>query len=278
MFIDPNEQSYRPCRYGGVKLEFRGPKRDLKDDYVAFLGGTETYGKFVDAPFPQLLEEQTDIPCINLGLPNAGVDVLLNEAGIAEMASGARLTILQVPCAIGMNNKFYKVHPRRNDRFLGARQPLKELFPEVDFTEFSFARHMLSNLRHVSKDRFFYVRKELAQRWVVRMRRLLGRIEGPVVLLWFSGRTPEDHFDDPEIRFQPSLVNRAMLNVLNADVANLIEFDTANSDRADDVDTEMVDKVFSLMSKHVVRDLPGQKAHDRAAEALIPAIEAMLKT
>ncbi len=42
---------YYPCRYGASKLLFRGPRRRLQGDYVAFLGGTETYGKFIETPF-----------------------------------------------------------------------------------------------------------------------------------------------------------------------------------------------------------------------------------
>ncbi len=45
---------YVPCRYGKSKLLFRGPKRKLTAPYVAMIGGTETYGKFVETPFPAL--------------------------------------------------------------------------------------------------------------------------------------------------------------------------------------------------------------------------------
>ena len=34
---------YLPCRYGTSKLLFRGPRRPLKEPYIAFLSGTETY-------------------------------------------------------------------------------------------------------------------------------------------------------------------------------------------------------------------------------------------
>ena len=39
---------------GPRKLLFRGPKRDLDQPFVAFLGGTNTYGKFIERPFPDL--------------------------------------------------------------------------------------------------------------------------------------------------------------------------------------------------------------------------------
>ena len=46
--------NYDPCTYPDSKLMFRGPQRDLTSDYIAFLGGTETYGKFIAEPFPYL--------------------------------------------------------------------------------------------------------------------------------------------------------------------------------------------------------------------------------
>lgn len=151
------------CRYGASKLAFRGPKRSLTNEYVAFIGGTETYGKFVSRPFAQAVEAATGVACVNLGQPNAGIDVMLGDPGLARIASGAAAVVLQVPCAANLSNPFYKVHSRRNDRFLRAEPPLCALFTEVDFTEFSFTRHMLMHLRNVSPERFGEVRQGLAQ-------------------------------------------------------------------------------------------------------------------
>lgn len=223
---------YETCRYGGSKLSFRGPRRDLRTDYIAFIGGTETYGKFVETPFPQILEAETGLTCVNLGWPNAGIDVLLNDPGPARIAAGAQLCVLQVPCAANLSNRFYRVHARRNDRFLEASEALRRLFPEVDFTEFSFTRHMLIRLRALSPERFALVQEELAAVWVAGMQRLVGAIGGSVVLFWFSDRRPEVHCDDPDVSHEPALVSRAMLDALKGRVAALVELDTSGIGRA----------------------------------------------
>ena len=73
-----------------------------------------------------------------------------------------RYDILFEPVQIGpvtAPNRFYAVHPRRNDRFLRPSAKIEALFPEIDFTEFSFNRHMLSALESVSADRFGQVRR-----------------------------------------------------------------------------------------------------------------------
>ena len=103
---------YKPVRYGTCKLTFRGPLRDLSGGYVACLGGTETHGKFLDRPWPERLEADLGLPCVNFGLPNAGPDVFLRDDGLLDLARAASAVVLQVPCAMNLSNPYYDVHPR----------------------------------------------------------------------------------------------------------------------------------------------------------------------
>ena len=137
---------YYPCRYGTSRILFRGPRRLLDGSYVAFLGSTETYGRFVEAPYPALLEDRLAVSCVNFGVVNAGVDLYLNDPGVMGLAAGAGAKVVQVMGAQNLSNRYYSVHPRRNDRFLRASDRLEALYPEVDFTEFHFVRHLLGKL------------------------------------------------------------------------------------------------------------------------------------
>lgn len=256
------------CQYQGSRLLFRGPKRSLSHDYIAFLGGTETYGKFVARPYPDRLEERTGATCVNLGWPNAGIDVFLKDRGLMSMAQGARLTVLQVPNASNLTNRFYTVHPRRNDRFLKARDPLRKLYPEIDFTDFSFTRHMLATLKAHSLDRFALLHQDLAQVWIAGMRRLIERIGGPVILLWFSDRAPDMLFDAPEMDYEPALVSRGMLDALTEVVAGIAHVPRGAPDKVEALE----DRLFLHIDAQAARDLPGQGAHDAAADALLPLI------
>ena len=71
--LGPGGLDYRPCRYGTSKILFRGPKRSLDEPYVAFFGGTTTYGKFVQTPFASLVEQSLNFNCINFGSVNGGI-------------------------------------------------------------------------------------------------------------------------------------------------------------------------------------------------------------
>ena len=263
---------YCPCRYAGSKLLFRGPARPLSGDYLAFLGGTETYGKFIRDPFPAMIERRTGLACVNLGWPNAGLDVLLHDPAMARARRTARAVVLQVPGAQNLSNRFYSVHTRRNDRFVKAERPLSRLFPEVDFTEFHFTRHMLRRLQHISPERFDVVREELRTAWVERMGTLIARPGPPVVVLWFAARRPGQDCDGADLAKDPAFVTRRMLETVRGSAAAVVEV-TAS---ATALRTGTSGMVFSRVEAPAANELLGPAAHAEAALALTPALQAVM--
>jgi len=259
---------YCPCHYFGSKLIFRGPPRHLDGDYVAFLGGTETYGKFIREPFPAMVEKRLGLACVNLGWPNAGLDVLLNDPAMSKARAAAAAVVLQMPGAQNMSNRFYTVHRRRNDRFLKATAALRRLFPDVDFTEFHFTRHMLRRLQGVSPDRFDLVREELRTVWVERMDKLLAGDGPPVVALWFAARRPSLGCDGADLAQDPAFVTRRMLEAVRTKAAQVVEV-TAS---ATALKTGTSGMVFSSVEAPAANELLGPAAHAEAAVALVPAL------
>ncbi|KGM87823.1 hypothetical protein rosmuc_02561 [Roseovarius mucosus DSM 17069] len=262
---------YRPVTYDGSKLVFRGPQRRLTGDFVACLGGTETYGTFIDRPYPDLMERSLALPCVNFGWPNAGVDAFLKDEGLLDIVSRARAVVLQVPGAMNLSNPYYRVHPRRNDRFLEATQRLRRLYPEVDFTEFHFTRHMMRRLEDVSPDRFAVLREGLQEAWVTAMQTLLERIAAPVVLMWFSRHLPGLGHEAAGVADDPAFVSRAMLRAVGARAAQVVE--VVISPEACAQGTRGMR--FDPMQEAVAADLPGLLAHSEAARALSPVLEAL---
>lgn len=199
---------------------FRGPKRKAEGDYIAFLGGAETFGKFVARPFPRIVEEQTGQPALNLGMAHAGPDAYLADDTLLRIASGARAVVLQVPGAHNITNRFYAVHPRRNDRFLKASDLMKTVFGGVDFAEIAFTRHLLAHLRMTSPDRFAMLVDELRSAWAARMIQLVQKIDAPVILTWFAAQAPGQGDDD--LDRDPLLVTADMLEALRPHVADIV--------------------------------------------------------
>lgn len=261
-----------PCQYGDSRLSFRGPQRSLEGDYTLFLGGVETYGKFVPVPFPALLEERVGLPCVNMGCINAGVDTLLKDYWVMDAANRARVVVLQVSGAHMLSNRFYTVHPRRNDRFLRASAGLQALYPDVDFTAYTFTRHLLNDLRDRDPRRFLRVIAELRAGWRARTRTLISEIGRPVLLFWFADHLPGPAGQDPTAT-DPLFVGEEDIAAVRGACCEVVTACVSDEARvADLVALDVTPEDQAAASR-----LPGMAAHREAAEALAAPLERILR-
>ena len=267
--MGPGALDYLPCRYGASKLLFRGPRRKLDKPYVAFVGGTETYGRFIEKPFPSLVEEETGLVCANFGCLNAGIDVFAHDPFVPGAAADAKITVMQVMGAQNMTNRFYSVHPRRNDRFVAPSDLLRTIFREVDFSEYHFNKHLLMGLQKVSPERFETVYKELQSAWVARMRLMMGQMRGKTILLWFAGLGPSDHSTEHAgLGPDPLFVTRSMMEQVEPYVTKVLKVVPSRRARQDGTNG----MVFNPLEAHTAEELLGVQAHEEAAAAISQAI------
>ena len=265
-----------PCSYGVSQLTFRGPQRQTDGRFVLFLGGSDTFGRYVPEPFSHLIEFETGETCVNLGCQAAGPDVYLKDSTIQALCQDASVTVIQVIGATNLTNAYYKVHPRRNDRFIAPTKLLTELYSEVDFTEFSFTGHLISRLRALDEARFELVRCCLQATWKTRMEALISQISGPVLLLWFASRPATGamhlalHETDPNTdpNSEPLFVTAEMIEGLRGAVSDVIE---VVSDRG-----EMNGMSFAQLDFLAAYDSLGIAAHRAAAAALHGPLSARL--
>ena len=271
--LGPGALDYLPCRYGASKLVFRGPRRNLERPYFAFVGGTETYGKFLSEPYPALVEQKLGLTCANFGLLNAGVDAFVHDPFVISTSAKAQATVIQVMGAQNMTNRFYTVHPRRNDRFVSASTLLKTIYKEVDFADFNFNKHMLNDLLTISPDRFDIVRSELQQAWLARMRLILGGIKGKTVLLWFAhGGPPDGCTGATGLGHDPLFVTRQMMDEITPMVTTMVE--VSASPQAIEAGTEGM--FFSEMESMAAKEMLGPIAHAEAADAVVQALDGLM--
>ena len=263
---------YRPCRYGTTRVDFRGPKKRMDGRYVAFLGGTETYGKFIPRPFPEIIEDRIGLPCVNFGLTNAGVDVYLNEPEVLGFASRAEVTVIQVLGAQNMSNRFYRVHPRRNDRFVAASHLMRSVFHDVDFSEFNFTRHMLQEVSSHASERFSFVREELRTAWCSRMQMLLDRISGRKLLLWFAGHPPPVKLSQKRLGKDPMFVDIRMIETLRPLVDGVVQVRLSDAARSAGTDGMR----FRYLDRPAAETMLGPLAHEDAAKALEIELNALI--
>lgn len=263
---------YFPCRYGKSKLMFRGPRRELDGAFCAVLGGTETYGKFIPKPYPALVEQVLGLRMVNFGCINAGVDAYVNDAALIEMASRARVTVVQIVGAANLSNRFYAVHPRRNDRFLRASSLLCTLFREVDFADFHFTRHMLQTLQSVSPEKFEMLADELRVAWVARTRLLLERIGSPTVLLWMADHPPGPPQGPAVLTRSPVLVDAQMVAAVKPHATSYVEYVSSPAARA----LGSAGMAFSPLDELAAAAVPGPAVHAELAQQLAPVLKSLL--
>ncbi|MEP5151815.1 DUF6473 family protein [Planktotalea sp.] len=254
--------NYDLCAYDGSRLLFRGPKANLNKPYVAFLGATETFGKPVEHPFPTLLSEHLPAVPVNLGIIGGGLDAYLNDPAVMALAKNADLRVVQIMGALNLTNHYFRVHPRRNDRFVCAHETLCRLFPEVDFTEFHFTKAMLSALQRCSKERYQMVCDELQNIWLARMTMLLEKLGKRTVLLWFAGTPPpKDAINSPR---DPMLVDADMVHRMKMKSNAYVE--SVPDERC--IKHDELELLEQLASGPAAKQLMGRKAHLLAAQAL----------
>ena len=274
--IDGAGLSYAPCRYGMSRIFFRGPRRRLDQPYLAFIGGTETYGKFIDKPLPALIERDLRQTCVNFGCVNGGVDAFVNDPTIMAACHDADLTVVQVMGANYLSNRFYSVHPRRNDRFLRASTVMQAIYSDVDFSDFTFTRHMLTTLFELSAERFDIAVHELREAWVARMRNMLSQIGPRAILLWFSKEPLTDdpwQLRDRPLQVDPLFVTARMIDALRPQVLDVVEA----------IPTEIAlsqgtrGMFFSPMQAKAAGEMLSVASHMEASSKLLPVIRKHLR-
>lgn len=266
---------YQDYRFGRARQRFRGPMPDLTQPYIAFIGGSETYGKFVHDPYPAQVAKLLNMPAANWGTPGAGPSFFLKDPVLLEACSNAEACVVSVMGAVSMSNRLYTVFKRRNCRVRSTTESLQALYPTLNLSEFRFAHNMLRRMFQKNPENFRLLEIELRQAWVARMRELLDDIETIRVLLWMSTRTPDEGFEPSEKECfvtPPAFVTRDMLEEIAPMADLVIEYVAADSVGTDTADGRIYDPDVDVLAA----TCPGQTMHDQAAGLIAEPLKKVL--
>lgn len=200
---------------------------------------------------------------LNLGSLFSGVDALCRDGGMFDLLNVADVCVVQAPDLLGQSNRFYRVHPRRNDRFLAPTQDLRYLYPEVDLTDVHFVRHLLTCLHGFEDARFEVVADELRSNWVRQVGTFLQRLKSPVILLRLQVLRDAESRDHPE--FPGVCVTDQMMDTLANQCADFVDVTTQVSGQSD----ELEDMLFGTMQQPMAEHMIGPAAHRAIAAALL---------
>ncbi|MCX7289422.1 MAG: DUF6473 family protein, partial [Rhodobacterales bacterium] len=162
---------------------------------------------------------------------------------------------------------------RRNDRFLAPRPALIALFPDVDFTEIHFVRHLLTVLERTDVHRFAVVIQALKANWITRMRELLVHLPPRRVLLWLGEAALPERASSMQSGHDPLFVDARMLDDLQPAAGLLIEATPSAKARAEGV----AKMQFPETEAALASGLPGSTFHVEIAERLAPPVAALLR-
>ena len=273
MFHDrtgPGDLSYFPCHYGMSRVTYRGPQICTDAPYLAFLGGSETFGPFVEAPFPTLVAEACGAQALNLGVRNAGPDVMLNARGVLDLTHRAAGTVVQVPLVANLSNQFYRVHPRRNDRFLCITEDLRARAKLLDMCEVHFIGHFWAELARQSPEIAETVRKEVQRTWVERMQLLLSHVAPPVYLLWVEPWGPAQR---PARDASLPIITSRMLQALAPQVVAQINVRPSQSAQDEGASTLVFDRQDRAKAAYALN----AAAHREVADAVLSVMDVPMK-
>ncbi|MEM1163383.1 MAG: DUF6473 family protein [Pseudomonadota bacterium] len=276
--IDDPMFDYKLYRFGRSRQVFRGPQPDLRGKYVSFLGGSSTFGRYVDVPYSQIIGQELSITALNLGSEGAGPGFFLSDPEVLRTASSSTVCVVHAMCATALSNRMFSVRPRRNRRIHAVSDLLIGIYPEVDFHRFSFVNALLRHLEAIDDNRFKLVMNEMKNAWIGRTQTLLSSLECKTVLLWFSQRAPEDPEHDPEDPANyPHCVDRAMIDAVKGAADGYVECVTSVGLPQDlTVDGNAV--LFKPSGEPINHNnsFPSPHMHQAAAELLIPEIRRVL--
>ena len=266
--------NYDEYRLGNLKQYFRGPKPDMSAPFITMLGGGETFGRFVQRPFAELVGDELPLGTVNLGLNGVGPTFYLRDTVLLDTCTRSKLCVMSVPHGYGVSNRLYSVLEHSNNQLKGVSETLLTLYPNINFQSFSSIQSMLQALYKENAANFKVVTIELRRAWVARMRELIETIAAPVILVWFSDKKPEEaRFDGVFKGTGPQMVDRVMLDRLQGYPETYLEYVASK----DCVNQDCSDRVFNEGELSVARQYPGGDMHRQLAEILYPAVRNTLR-
>lgn len=180
---DLNIFDYRLWQLPDTTLQVRGPKIELqKNKYIVAIGAAQTFGRFTDVTYCDLLSKGINIPILNLGFSGAGPSFFSENDALLTLINDSAGVIVQMMSGRSVSNSHFLI--QRNQGLVRPADDPKvdPMFAETAYMEF------VKKAPAAEKARFL---AEVRLRYVAAMSRLLGLIKPPKLLMYWSTREPQ---------------------------------------------------------------------------------------
>lgn len=172
---------YQLYNFNGLRL--RGPKSN-SDKFIAYIGGAQTFGRFCQDPFPNIVGNALNVGTLNFGRGGAGPAYFIDDDMILHSVNQAEVAVIQVMSGRSVNNSVFS---SPNHTGYGAR-----LFDRKEMKAIHVYKELVNGQDPRGKDVNFIKNLigETRQTYVEQMISLLKKIKPPKILLWLSVRYP----------------------------------------------------------------------------------------
>lgn len=214
-------------------LRFRGPDPRPLSGSVAFIGAAQTFGCFVDEPFPTLVGRRLDVSAANFGWGGAGPRFFASQPAVLDAANRCDAVVLQVMSARSEDNSLFEsggleLLRRRSDGLeCSARDAWTSILGghEVGAPPKRLVDRALR--RRLARRQTSRIVTETRSNWIASYLQLIEVLNPPTLLLWFSTRSPDYAADLRTLGGTfgafPQLVDRAMLDEVGQATAGVVE-------------------------------------------------------
>ena len=268
---DAEISDYQLFRLPLSPLHFRGPAPGYgRRPKIVILGAAQSFGRFVQKPYLNILGDDLGVDVLNLSYAGAGPDFYLKRPELIHHANRADACIVQVMSARSVDTFLYRVVREANVRRVaelpvgrprGADQVIDWYVKTYGEDE---ARLLLDDMR---------------SRYLAAAIALLEAIRVPKILLWFAQRTPDY---EPGFGSQwamlggfPQGVDRALVRAMAEQVDGYCECVTARGSPQLLVDHEGSIAWANLGGRRTCLNsyYPSPEMHVDAAAALVPMLK-----
>ena len=165
-------------------LELRGPKLD-NSKYIAYIGASQTFGRYCQEPYPNILGKRLNMGTLNFGIGGKGPTYFLRNKTILEAVNRAELVIIQVLSGRSIDNSVFESRD-------GGMEGIRLIDGKKMRVDYVFSQLISGkDKRGLSREFMENLVKETRENYVTATIELLRAIQPPKVLLWLSTRTPE---------------------------------------------------------------------------------------
>ena len=220
--VDKEVIDYQIYCLGQEKNPFRGPKVNLYDtSYISFLGAAQTFGRFVENPFPKIVANSMKLPCLNLGIAGCGPEFYIRQKDLINIINQSKIAVIQVMSGRSVTSPWIQIDPIVNANLRPNPSLFSGLPHKYDNGAFRPAYETFSYIyKELDKNQMKEMIEEHRQCWVNRMIQLAKLLTVPKILFYFSRRKPEYESDyssmegifGEDVGGFPQLVNQGMLN------------------------------------------------------------------